>query len=112
MITISQKAKEKIIQILKEQNGNQESYLRIYVVPSGCCGLDFAIEVTNETDSADNFIDMQDFKLVVDDFSYPFIENLAIDLVEKEGKEYFVLNINKQYENSCNCNCNCGCDCK
>ncbi|MCS7244196.1 MAG: iron-sulfur cluster assembly accessory protein [Candidatus Calescibacterium sp.] len=90
MLSLTEKAKEKIKEMIKAENGDY--YLRVYAMPAGCCGLEFGMELTNETDSSDNFLDFNDFKVVVDDFSFPFIENLQIDIAEKEGKTFFVLN--------------------
>jgi len=108
MLTLTEKAKEKIKEMMNQEGGNY--FLRLYVIPSGCCGVEFGMELTNETDSSDSFIDFEDFKVVVDDFSYPFVENLEIDIVEKEGKAFFVIN---SKVSSCGCgSCECGsCGC-
>ncbi|MCS6955110.1 MAG: iron-sulfur cluster assembly accessory protein, partial [Candidatus Calescibacterium sp.] len=76
MLSLTEKAKEKIKEMITEENGNY--YLRVYAMPAGCCGLEFGMELTNEIDSSDNFLDFNDFKVVVDDFSFPFVENLQI----------------------------------
>lgn len=103
MLVLSEKAKEKVKQMIKEEGENY--YLRIYAIPAGCCGLDFGMELTNEIDSSDTFIEFGDFKVVVDDFSYPFVENLKVDIVDKEGKSYFVIDMEKS--NGCGCGCGC-----
>lgn len=90
MICLTEKAKEKIKQMIIEEGGDY--YLRIYAIPSGCCGLDFGIELTKEIESTDILIDAEDFKVVIDDFSYPFLKDISIDVVEKEGEIFFVLN--------------------
>ncbi|MEN3015739.1 MAG: iron-sulfur cluster assembly accessory protein [bacterium] len=107
MLIITEKAKQKITEMLNQEG--QGYYLRLYAIPSGCCGIDFGMEITNETDSSDNFIDLEKFKVVVDDFSYPFIENLEIDVVERENKVYFV--VSQQKQNGCGCSCQ-SCECQ
>lgn len=107
MFKLTEKAKEKIKEMINKEG--QDYYLRVYAIPSGCCGIDFGMELTNETDSSDNFIDFQDFKVVIDDFSYPFIENLQIDVIEKEQKLYFILDKQNKDENECECGSGCGC---
>ncbi|MFN4220060.1 MAG: HesB/IscA family protein [bacterium] len=109
MVAFTLKAKEKIKQMIETEGEN--NYLRIYAIPSGCCGIDFGMEITNEIDSSDTFIDLEDFKVVIDDFSIPFVENLEIDIIEKEGNVYFVLNTKeKLHQNGCGCGCGCGCE--
>lgn len=108
MVSFTLKAKEKIKEMIETEGEN--SYLRIYAIPSGCCGIDFGMELTNETDSSDTLIDLGDFKIVIDDFSVPFIENLEIDIIEKENNTYFILNPKEGNVSKCGCNnsnCNC-----
>ncbi|MCS7165883.1 MAG: iron-sulfur cluster assembly accessory protein [Candidatus Calescibacterium sp.] len=126
MICLTEKAKEKIKQMIIEEGGGY--YLRIYAIPSGCCGLDFGIELTKEIESTDILIDAEDFKVVIDDFSYPFLKDISIDVVEKEGEIFFVLNSKEAdfYSSSGCCCCssidenqnhnhkkgNCNCKCQ
>jgi len=138
MLSLTEKALNKAKELIANEN-EPNLALRVFVVPSGCCGMDFGLEITNEFDSSDNFIDINGLKVVVDDFSYPFVENAEIDFVEREGRGYFIINsnINKscgcgngqcccsneeekygyESEEECSCGnvkeCNCGgfCDC-
>ena len=115
MITLSEKALKKAKELIESEN-QPNLALRVFVIPSGCCGIDFGLEITNEFDSSDNFIDINGLKVVVDDFSYPFVENAQIDFIEREGMGYFIINSNLNKGSCCsegNCNCKSSeCNCQ
>lgn len=106
MLSLTEGAINKAKELIKNEN-EPNLALRIFVIPSGCCGIDFGLEITNKFDSSDNFIDISGLRVVVDDFSYPFVENAEIDFIEREGNGYFVVNTN--LGKGCGSGGNCGC---
>jgi iron-sulfur cluster assembly accessory protein len=107
MLNLTEKALNKAKELIANED-EPNLALRVFVIASGCCGIDFGFEITNEFDSSDNFIDINGLKVVVDDFSYPFVENAEIDFVESEGMGYFIINSN--INKGCGCgNGQCGC---
>ncbi|MGC8733441.1 MAG: HesB/IscA family protein [bacterium] len=106
MLTLTEKAINKAKELIANEN-EPNLALRVFVISSRCCGIDFCLEITNEFDSSDNFIDINGLKVVVDDFSYPFLENAEIDFIERDGVAYFIVNSN--LNKSCGCGSNCGC---
>lgn len=107
MLNLTERALNKAKELISQEN-EPNLALRVFVIPGGCCGLDFGLKITNEFDSSDNFIDINGLKVVVDDFSYPFIENAEIDFVEREGMGYFIINSN--FNKGCGCS-NGQCEC-
>jgi iron-sulfur cluster insertion protein len=100
MITISEKAKEKIISVLDEEKATM---IRFGLQGGGCNGFTyfFAVETKQEEDDFEYPLD-ESHKLVVDSASSMYLEEATIDYKEDMMGESFVFS-NPSQKTSCGC---------
>lgn len=101
MITISESAKAKIIDILREEN-NPRMSLRTFVQGGGCSGFNYGFTLDEEVNEDDFEIPLDGFKVVVDSMSMTYLQGSEIDYVES------VMGSNFNIKNP-NANSTCGC---
>ena len=100
MITITEKAKEKIVSILQDEGA---SLLRFGLRGGGCSGFTYYFEITQDKDEDDFEINLDDsHKLLVDPMSGMYLENSEIDYKKDLMGESFVFN-NPNQQTSCGC---------
>jgi iron-sulfur cluster assembly protein len=66
MITIDDKAKEKLIELRTEQGYDASYFLRVSVVGGGCSGLSYKLDFDNQLKAGDQMYNEEDFPVVVD----------------------------------------------
>jgi len=101
MITISESAKAKIIDILREEN-NPRMALRTFVQGGGCSGFNYGFTLDEEVNEDDFEIPLDEYKVVVDSMSMTYLTGSEIDYVED------VMGSNFNIKNP-NANSTCGC---
>ena len=111
LISFTEAAASKINEVLDEQ-GNQESYLRISLTmsESGGAGYEFGLE--NEANTSDTVINSNGVKAIVDSGSVPLISGSNIDYVEGMQRSGFVIsnpNIPSTGGGGCGSGGTCGC---
>ena len=101
MITISESAKAKILDLLVEE-GNPDLKLRTFVQGGGCSGFSYGFtfdEIMNEDDFE---IPLENFKVLVDAMSMQYLQGASIDYKEDlQGSEFKITNPNAQ--STCGC---------
>ena len=101
MITITDIAKSKIIDLLREEN-NPNISLRTFVVGGGCSGFNYGFtfdEIMNEDDFE---VSLGEFKVLVDAMSMQYLQGATIDYQEKLMSKEFVF-INPNAKQTCGC---------
>ena len=101
MITITESAKTKILDLLAEE-GNPELSLRTFVQGGGCSGMSYGFtfdEITNEDDFE---VPLEKFKVLVDSASIQYLQGSSIDYKEDiQGSQFVISNPNAQ--TTCGC---------
>ena len=101
MITITESAKTKILDLLAEE-GNPDLSLRTFVQGGGCSGMSYGFtfdEITNEDDFE---VPLEKFKVLVDSASMQYLQGASIDYKEDlQGSEFKITNPNAQ--STCGC---------
>jgi iron-sulfur cluster insertion protein len=101
MMTITESAKTKILDLLLEE-GNPDLALRTFVQGGGCSGFSYGFtfdEVTNEDDFE---IPLEKFKVLVDAMSMQYLQGASIDYKEDiSGSQFVITNPNAQ--STCGC---------
>ncbi len=101
MITITESAKLKILDLLLEE-GNPNLFLRTFVQGGGCSGFSYGFtfdEIMNEDDFE---IPLEKFKVLVDAMSMQYLQGASIDYKEDlQGSEFKITNPNAQ--STCGC---------
>ena len=101
MITITESAKTKILDLLAEEN-NPDLALRTFVQGGGCSGMSYGFtfdEITNEDDFE---VPLGDTKVLIDAMSMQYLQGASIDYKEDlQGSEFKITNPNAQ--STCGC---------
>lgn len=102
MITISDSAKVKIVDILAEEN-NPKLALRTFVQGGGCAGFSYGFTLDEERNEDDFEIDVgTNFKVLVDAMSMQYLNGAIIDYKEElMGSQFTIKNPNAV--NTCGC---------
>lgn len=103
MITISEKAKERIVQLKQEESLDDSYFLRVGVVGGGCSGLSYKLDFDNESQSTDQVFEQGDgIKIVTDIKSFLYLCNTTLDYTEGlNGKGFHFINPNAS--RTCGC---------
>ena len=101
MINISISAKEKITDLLLEEN-NPKLCLRTFVQGGGCSGFQYGFTFDEEENEDDFVVHVGDFKLLVDAMSMQYLQGAEIDYKEElMGSSFVIRNPNAQ--TTCGC---------
>lgn len=102
MITITDNAKHKIEEILKEESNNSITKLRVFVQGGGCSGMEYGFTFDDDLNEDDFVIDAGNSKVLVDAMSITYLQGSEIDYVEDiNGNMFKIKNPNAQ--TSCGC---------
>ena len=99
---------EKLREVMEEQ-GEQESSLRVIAIPAETGGLQYMLTMENESQADDTVLQMDGVRFLMDSDSAPFLEEATIDYVENFGGQVgFVIN-NPLFASGGGCGAGCGC---
>jgi iron-sulfur cluster assembly protein len=100
MITITEKASEKILQSIAE-SGKPADGLRIRVVGGGCSGLQYKLDLDNEK-KGDKVFEQTGARVYVDRKSYLYINGTTLDWRDSLQATGFHLD-NPNVKRTCGC---------
>lgn len=101
MITITDSAKEKITDLLLEEN-DPTIFLRTFVQGGGCSGMQYGFTFDTERNEDDFEVDIGKFKVIVDSVSMQYLAGATIDYKEDlMGSNFSIQNPNAQ--TTCGC---------
>ena len=99
MITITQKAAEKVKEVLNEGDG---TYIRAFVQGGGCSGFQYGLIVDKEAGPGDQVFESNEIKILVDPVSISYLKGAVIDFEESvTGGGFTVKNPNAT--STCGC---------
>jgi iron-sulfur cluster assembly protein len=102
MIYISEKAKEKVIQLKQNAELGEDYFLRVGVVGGGCSGLSYKLDFDNETQPNDQVFEDHGVKLVTDLKSFLYLCDTTLEFSDGlNGKGFHFVNPNAS--RSCGC---------
>ncbi len=102
MIYVSDKAKEKVINLMKEGAMSEEYFLRVSVVGGGCSGLSYKMDFDNHTKPSDQAFEDNGIKVVTDLKSFLYLVNTTLEFSEGLNGKGFYFN-NPNASRSCAC---------
>ncbi len=101
-ISITDKAKEKVLQLIKDSNLDETYFLRVGVVGGGCSGLSYKLDFDNEIQPKDQVFEDKGIKIVTDLKSYLYLCDTSLDFSDGlNGKGFHFTNPNAS--RSCGC---------
>ena len=98
---ITNKAAEKLIEVLKE-NKKESSGLRVEIIPGGCSGFQYGLELDDNSTDLDNVIEEKGVKIIISKENIQFLKGAKLDYVDSlQGGGFKISNPNAQ--SSCGC---------
>ena len=102
MITVSDKAKTRIGQLIDENHYDTSYFLRVGVDSGGCSGLSYKLDFDNEAKSGDEIFDHNGVKVVTDKRSVLYLFGTELDFTDGLNGKGFTFN-NPNSVKSCGC---------
>jgi iron-sulfur cluster assembly accessory protein len=101
MVTLTDKAADKVKELLNGQSGESESGLRVAVRGGGCSGFQYALAFDQQREG-DQVFQYQDITLLIDEQSLPFVDGSEVDFVDGLQGAGFAVN-NPNVVAACGC---------
>jgi iron-sulfur cluster assembly protein len=102
MITVSENAKQKAINLMREDNKPEGSFIRVGVEGGGCSGLSYKLEFDNQMKDGDQVFEDKGIKIVVDKKSFLYLVGTELDYSGGLNGKGFVFN-NPNASRTCGC---------
>ncbi len=102
MIFISDKAKERVLQIQNQEHMGEDSFLRISVIGGGCSGLSYKLDFDNQPQPGDQVFEDKGIKLVTDIKSFLYLCDTTLEFSDGlNGKGFHFINPNASRTCAC-----------
>ncbi|MEQ7800603.1 iron-sulfur cluster assembly accessory protein [Pedobacter sp. ASV1-7] len=102
MITITEKAKSKIDQLMEEAQMDTTYFLRVSVKGGGCSGLSYNLDFDNEEKTGDQFFEDRGIRIALDMKSFLYLAGTELDFSDGLNGKGFNFN-NPNASRSCGC---------
>jgi iron-sulfur cluster assembly accessory protein len=80
-ITVTPTAVAEVQKFMEEQGATEAAGLRVAVLPGGCSGFQYGLNIEDEAQDDDEIIDSHGIRLFVDPFSGQYLDGVEIDYV-------------------------------
>ena len=102
MVTVTDKAKSKVEQLMSENELDKSYFLRVSVQGGGCSGLSYKMDFDNEEKTGDQFFEDQGVRLALDMKSFLYLAGTELDFSDGlNGKGFNFINPNAS--RTCGC---------
>lgn len=101
MILVSDNARDKLNQLLIEDNSGKE-YVRVGVESGGCSGLVYKLDFDDSMNDEDELVEHNDIKLVINKKSILFLAGTTLEYSSGLNGKGFVFN-NPNANRTCGC---------
>lgn len=102
MIQVSQKAKEKLLLLIKEEKHTAEVFIRVGVNSGGCSGLSYDLKIDTKTNEDDKVFEDNGIKIVVNKKSFFYLIGTTLEYSGGLNGKGFVFN-NPNASRTCGC---------
>lgn len=100
---VTSKAAEKLKEVLKE-NSKEGSGLRVEIVPGGCSGFQYGLELDNNTTDLDLVVEEKGVKIIITKENMNFLKGAKLDYVDSlQGGGFKISNPNIKSGSGCGC---------
>ncbi len=80
-LTLTPTATEKVQDFIQEHGVETEAGLRVAVLPGGCSGFQYGLNIEDEPEEDDEIMEIDGVKIFVDPFSAQYLDGVEIDYV-------------------------------
>ena len=103
MIKVSDIAKEKAIQLMKDDGFNPETdYIRVGVKSGGCSGVEYVLKCDKEKTDIDQVFEDNGIKIIVDKKSFLYLVGTTLEYSGGLNGKGFIFN-NPNAKRTCGC---------
>ncbi|MGH9834581.1 MAG: HesB/IscA family protein [Blastocatellia bacterium] len=102
ILTVTETAASEVRKFLEAESVGTEGGLRLRVVPGGCSGFQYAMNIEESPQATDEVVEAGDLRVFVDMFSAQYLENVQIDYVNSVMGSGFTFN-NPNASGGCGC---------
>ena len=102
MITVTENAKQRAINLIKEENRPVDTFIRVGVDSGGCSGLSYKLEFDNVMQPNDQVFEDKGIKIVVDKKSFLYLIGTELDYSAGLNGKGFVF-VNPNASRTCGC---------
>lgn len=101
-ITVSDKAKLKVVDLIRDAHLTDDYFLRVSVTGGGCSGLTYKLDFDNEEQKGDQYFEDKGVKIAVDMKSFLYLFGTELDFSDGlNGKGFNFINPNAS--RTCGC---------
>jgi iron-sulfur cluster assembly accessory protein len=101
-LTLTDTAASEVKKFLDAENVGADGGLRVRVVPGGCSGFQYAMNIEETPQATDEVVESSGLRVFVDMFSAQYLENVQIDYVNNVMGSGFTFN-NPNSTGGCGC---------
>jgi iron-sulfur cluster assembly protein len=80
-INLTPTAVSTVQQFIEDQGAAEGAGLRVAVLPGGCSGFQYGLNIEDAPESDDEILELEGLKVFVDPFSAQYLEGVEIDYV-------------------------------
>ena len=102
MVTITDKAKKKLLNIIQEAGLDTSYFLRVSVKGGGCSGLSYDLGLDKEIKTGDQFFEDYGIKITLDMKSFLYLAGTELDFTDGLNGKGFIFN-NPNATRTCGC---------
>jgi len=81
MVILTKTATQKVYEFIHEHGAEGDTGLRISVLPGGCSGFQYGLNIEDGPEDDDEILDVEGVRVFVDPFSAQYLEGVEIDYV-------------------------------
>ena len=81
LLNLTPTAVSKVQSFIEEQGASESAGLRVAVLPGGCSGFQYGLNIEDAPESDDEVFDLAGVKIFVDPFSVQYLSGVQIDYV-------------------------------
>ncbi|HEU4451424.1 MAG TPA: iron-sulfur cluster insertion protein ErpA [Longimicrobium sp.] len=101
-VSLSATAATEVRRYIEEQGAAESAGLRVGVLPGGCSGFQYGLNIEDEPAEDDMILESQGVRLFVDPFSLQYLQGTEIDFVSSFQGSGFTFN-NPNATGGCGC---------
>ena len=99
-IDVNKNALKRILDVIKKDSSSLN--FRVFVTGGGCSGFQYGFKFDDDVAFDDDVIQFDNFSILVDSMSYPYLYGSTLDFVEDLSGSKFVIN-NPNAKTTCGC---------
>ena len=100
-LTLTDSAMSRIANVMSANEALGTKF-RVYVTGGGCSGFQYGFKFDPETAFDDDIIDFDNFSVLLDSMSYPYLYGSTLDFIEDLSGSKFVIK-NPNAKTTCGC---------